>query len=142
MPKVDFQERGSATVKVFGRDLAAATTPGTATGPQGFPPPPPVPPPPPPPITVVEVTGNVAQSILRVRLSAPIAGVDPFAQSHPWTIDTSAGPSFPNFLYDNAGANTMWAWSWGGPYDAPVTLTVPALSELQVVAGTFPVTVT
>lgn len=97
MPKIEFQERGTATVKVRGQDQASLATASSGVGPQGFPPPPSPPPPPPPSLTIAATTASIDDGFFTVSLSRnALLGIAPTG----WTLTGSGALSCSSWAFD------------------------------------------
>lgn len=139
MPKIEFQERGTGTVKVRGQDQAPLATASSGVGPQGFPPPPPPPPPTPVPLTVVSIVHNSGSEFVGTEIvfdSPPaVTGIPNWTP----TGDSVWGVGFP----DSAQVNGVTLLTDTG--DA-AELVIPADSTGvksstggSAVAGTYPI---
>lgn len=101
----------------------------------------PPPPPPPGPANVVAATlvDTGSEFLLKIDFDRDVTGADPFTQAHPWLYNADGGPGTIGGLLTGSGT-ASWLWPNPDPAGPSPEFVIPADSELDVVAGTYPIT--
>lgn len=138
MDIIQVNARASASGQGTIAGVTGTNAPGSMPGgkPTGYVP---QPPPPPAPVSLVEAHIDVSNNgPLVITFSGPVSGSNPFAQDHPWILTANGDPQTISISWSGTGY-AQWTFI-AGSTDSPVLITVPALTELPVVPGVYPVT--